>query len=87
MTNSSLEPTIFERCQSESRILISLDLDFANLRAYPPNQHSGIVVIRTRSQEKPALVSLIRRLTLALEKRTPEHELWIVEQDRIRFRG
>ena len=47
------DPRVFERCQIDVRILVTLDLDFSNIQAYPPGEHAGIVVIRTR--HKPNL--------------------------------
>ena len=77
---------LFEQCSIESRVLMTLDLDFANIRAYPPKSHSGIVVFRTKSQDKQTLIELLQRLIHALEQRTPEGQLWIVEHDRLRYR-
>ena len=30
-------------CQREDRVLFSLDLDFADIRRYPPGEYSGVV--------------------------------------------
>jgi predicted nuclease of predicted toxin-antitoxin system len=38
---------------SEKRILITFDLDFSDIRKYPPGTHSGIVVLRTHNQDIP----------------------------------
>jgi predicted nuclease of predicted toxin-antitoxin system len=78
--------TIAARAHSEDRILLTLDLDFANIRAYPPDQHSGIVVLRLKRQDAPTVVAYVRRLAAILHQRSPAGELWIVEPDRIRFR-
>jgi len=51
-----------ERWREEDRVLMTLDLDFANVQAYPPKSHPGIVVFRSKSQEKPTLVALLKRL-------------------------
>lgn len=40
---------LIETCQREGRVLFSLDLDFADIRAYPPEAWSGIVVLRAGS--------------------------------------
>ena len=40
------EPIIAARCQAEERVLFTLDLDFGDIRAYPPSQYVGIVVLR-----------------------------------------
>jgi predicted nuclease of predicted toxin-antitoxin system len=73
-------------CRAESRVLVTLDLDFANVQAYPPKSHSGIVVFRSNSQEKPTLIALLKRLIPVLKQRSPKNQLWIVEADRIRYR-
>ncbi|MBM3738058.1 MAG: hypothetical protein FJW39_19930 [Acidobacteria bacterium] len=72
--------------RSEGRVLITLDLDFANIRAYPPEDYAGLIVLRLGRQDKENALALIRRTTLALGHRSPAGELWIVQPDRIRFR-
>ena len=80
------DSVLFERCRAEGRVLVTLDLDFANVRSYPPGAHSGIVVVRSNSQDKPRLIAILKRILPVLGRRSPEHELWIVEPDRIRYR-
>lgn len=48
---------IAEAARRESRMLLALDLGFADVRAYPPGSHPGIVVFRPPS---PSLRSIIR---------------------------
>jgi hypothetical protein len=67
-------------------VLVTLDLDFANIQAYPPDRHAGIIVLRPNRQDKPAVVALLRRIVAVLQQRSPVGELWIVQHDRIRFR-
>jgi len=76
---------VFEVCCRERRILVTLDLDFANVRAYAPGTHPGIIVIRSRSQDEPTLKALVGRVVPELE-RMGAGELWIVEPGRIRIR-
>jgi len=80
------DAVLFDRCRAESRVLVTLDLDFANVQGYPPGSHSGIVVFRSKSQDKPTLISLLKRTLPVLLRRSPERQLWIVEPDRIRYR-
>jgi predicted nuclease of predicted toxin-antitoxin system len=77
---------LFERCQAEGRILLTLDLDFGNVQAYPPRSHSGVVVFRSNTQDKPTLIALRKRLLPVFKNRSPKQQLWIVEHDRIRYR-
>ena len=80
------DSVLSERCRAEDRVLMTLDLDFANVQAYPPKSHPGIVVFRSKFQVKPTLVALLKRLVPALLQSSPKHQLWIVEPDRIRYR-
>lgn len=77
---------LYKRCQAEDRILVTLDLDFANVHAYPPKSHCGIIVFRSNTQDKATLISLLTRMLPVLTQRSPRRQLWIVEQDRIRYR-
>jgi predicted nuclease of predicted toxin-antitoxin system len=80
------DSALFKRCQTEDRILLTLDLDFSNVQAYPPKFHSGVVVFRSRAQDKLTLIALLKRLLPLFRDRSPKQQLWIVEHDRVRYR-
>jgi predicted nuclease of predicted toxin-antitoxin system len=80
------DETVLHRSQAENRVLMTLDLDFSNIRAYPSGNLQGMIVLRPRTQDKLALISLLRRLMVVLGDQSPKGQLWIVEPDRIRFR-
>lgn len=80
------DPKIFEVCQDEERILVSLDVGFANLRSYPPASASGILVLRLARQDKLYVIDVMQKLLPLLEKESPAKQLWIVEDDRVRIR-
>ena len=84
--NGAEDAILAEAVQRGRRILLTLDLDFSNIKAYPPEQYNGIVVLRPGPQDKPTVLTLVTRLVGALRQRVPERELWIVEPGRIRFR-
>ena len=84
--SGSDDETVVARSRTGDRILVTLDLDFANIRAYPPGAHSGIIVLRLKRQDKTTVLSYVRRLATALATRSPHGELWIVDGNRIRFR-
>ncbi len=74
-------------CRTEDRVLFTLDLDFADIRAYPPVEYAGIVVLRpTRPGRDEVLTLLTRALRVLAHEWTPS-QLWIVEPSRIRTRG
>ena len=74
------------RGRAGGRVLVTLDLGFSDIRSYPPREYSGIVVVRSKAQDKITLLSMLRRLILVLRERSPDRQLWIVEPDRIRYR-
>jgi predicted nuclease of predicted toxin-antitoxin system len=80
------DSAIAVKSRSEGRVLLTLDLDFANIRAYPPAEYAGIIVLRPKRQDKHSVLALVHRVALILANRAPAGELWIVEPDRIRFR-
>lgn len=49
------DSVLSERCRTEDRVLMTLDLDFANVQACPPKSHPGIVVFRPEVQEARVL--------------------------------
>jgi predicted nuclease of predicted toxin-antitoxin system len=80
------DQSIAHRLRSESRTLLTLDLDFANIQAYPPGDYHGIIVLRLKTQGKTTVLKYVRSVAALLTTRTPHGELWIVERDRVRFR-
>jgi len=79
--------TVAQLVQSEGRILVTLDLDFANIRTYQPSDYRGIVVLRPRNSSADEVLRLLTRLIVAVERETLDGRLWIVDEQRIRVRG
>ena len=77
---------LFEIVQAEQRILITLDLDFSDIRNYPPASHAGIIVLRSKSQDVSSLIMIIKRLIPVLSHESLEHRLWIVDDEKLRIR-
>lgn len=74
-------------CQKESRILLTLDLDFSDIRSYPPHAFPGIVVLRPHRQDKLQLIELLKSLIPLFSIEQVEHRLWIVDESGVRIRG
>jgi len=81
------DPGVAEICRSEGRVLVSLDADFADVRAYPPQDYPGILVIRLKRQDKDSILAVVPRILRMLQLETIEHHLWIVTGERVRIRG
>jgi predicted nuclease of predicted toxin-antitoxin system len=74
-------------CRVEGRVLFTLDLDFADIGAYPLTDYVGIVVLRPPVPSRRLVLHMLARVLPVLASQWAEHQLWIVEPDRVRIRG
>ncbi len=74
-------------CQREGRAVVTLDLDFADIRTFPPREYAGIIVLRLTRLDKPRVLSVLRRLLSVLEREPLAGKLWIVEEASVRVRA
>jgi predicted nuclease of predicted toxin-antitoxin system len=77
---------VIDVCRHEGRALITLDLDFSNILAYPPANFTGIIVLRLNDQAHVTVESAIQRVLDLLGQEPIAGLLWIVEERRIRIR-
>ncbi len=76
---------LYEICCAEERCLVTLDLGFAEVTRFPPDQAAGIVIIRVpRNPSLALLEKLVRQFLQLLEQMSVEGKLWIVETGRVR---
>ena len=81
------DTSIADAIQREARTLITLDTDFADIRAYPPQDYSGLIVLRLKQHDKSSVLRIMTRLTGMFEKEPLDHRLWIVEAEKVRIRS
>lgn len=80
------DPRVMEVCREEGRALVTLDVDFADIRTYPPQEYSGIIVLRLRQLDIATIRTTVTRLVPLLESRPVSKSLWIVDHHKVRFR-
>lgn len=80
------DPRIASVCIAEQRALVTLDLDFADIRAYPPGDYPGIVVLRPRTQAKQYVMALMTQLVPLLSAEPLAGNLWILQENGLRIR-
>lgn len=79
---------IAQRARQTGAALVTRDLDFSDIRRYPPDQHAGIVVLRLPDHATAAEIVIVLSRFLA-ERRFVENlssRLAIVDENRVRFR-
>lgn len=80
------DETVFAVVAEESRTLITLDRDFAQVLRFPPQRSAGIVVLELRGRASlPLLLDRLRALLVNLRSHSVGGRLWIVEPGRIRM--
>ena len=80
------DQSIAQAVRQEWRVLITLDLDFADIRRYPPSVYHGIVVLRLARQDRDSVLAMIPRLLELLRSEPIAQRLWIVDESRTRIR-
>jgi len=56
------DPRIWARVCDEGRFFITLDLDFADIRAFKPGSHPGILLLRTQSRSSAGVLHVLKRV-------------------------
>jgi predicted nuclease of predicted toxin-antitoxin system len=74
-------------CPQEDRVLVTLDRDFADIRAYPPADYPGLIVLRLRNQSRPHVLSVMAHVVDLLKHEPVAGRLWIVSEAGARIRG
>ncbi len=80
------DPLILRTAHRESRVLMTFDLDFADIRVYPPGSHAGVVVFRLRDQRWRTLRQPAQRLLEETDLESLRGSLAIVDAARVRYR-
>ena len=64
------DAALWARVTEEDRLFITLDLDFSDIRRFPPGTHPGILLLRPRNASREAVRTVLRRVlrTYALEE-------------------
>ncbi len=80
------DSAVVSACLAEERVLFTQDLDFADIRAYPPADYPGLVVFRLADPGRDGLLKVGAVLLETLARSSPKGQLWIVEDTRVRIR-
>jgi len=73
-------------CVKEKLTMVTLDTDFADIRAYQPDRFCGIIIMRLNRQDKFHVIEVFQHVMRLFPTEPVEQHLWLVEEDRIRIR-
>lgn len=80
------DDAVLQACLAEGRILVMLDLDFADIRAYPPGAYPGIWVLRPPKQTFRAIETLVLAGVRLAATEPVQGRLWVIDEQRVRIR-
>jgi predicted nuclease of predicted toxin-antitoxin system len=80
------DDVVLAAATQEQRAFLTLDKDFADIRAYPPADYAGIVVLRAGDQSAANIRALVSRLLPLIQAGGLTGKLWIVDTRRVRVR-
>jgi len=75
---------IVATCEKESRVLISLDLDMANIVKFPLKNSPGRIVLRPKNQGRARTLVLLKKVLPHLDQKKIRGVLWVVDEEKIR---
>jgi predicted nuclease of predicted toxin-antitoxin system len=74
-------------CKAEGRAVVTLDLDFSDIRVYPPSDYAGIIVLRPSVQTITNIRRLVAQVIALFPTEPLAGHLWIVDEGQIRIRA
>lgn len=78
---------LVEQCKLENRVIVTVDMGFADIRNYKPKDYPGIIILRVRDQNRQSVVACFKKVLPALAGVPLTGLLWVVDERRIRLRG
>jgi predicted nuclease of predicted toxin-antitoxin system len=73
------DAVVYRTCSDEGRVLVTLDLDFANPFVFDPRPTAGIIVLRLPKMHGPSdVAAMLDQLVIVASDRDVEGALWIV---------
>ncbi len=78
-----VDPVLGQHCANEGRAIVTLDLDFADIRAFPPATTPEIIVLRVHDQSRPTVLRVMAQVIELLRTEAVAGRLWIVVAGRL----
>jgi len=77
---------VWQEVCREQRFFITLDLDFSDVRRFPPGTHPGILLLRSRSRSQRAILELLARITIEYPLESLQGCLIVADEIQTRIR-
>ena len=82
--SGAADEAVFAACRVAGRVLVTLDLDFANPFRFPPADTEGVIVVRPPRPVLSAIRATLAGILPLIKSQPVKGQLWIAEPGRIR---
>jgi predicted nuclease of predicted toxin-antitoxin system len=86
IATDSHDSTVIALAQQIDAVLVTVDLDFANIFDYPPPNYAGIIVLRYEVEDEQGVMTTLRQALSDLKRDDLRGALVIIEARRYRVR-
>jgi predicted nuclease of predicted toxin-antitoxin system len=80
------DPDLWAKVVAEGRFLITLDLDFSDIRRFRPGSHPGILLVRAGNNSRTAVLNVLRRVLAEHPLESLQGCLAVADRDITRIR-
>lgn len=77
---------LIDICKAEDRWLVTFDVGFGDIRAHPPGQHAGVLLLRLRDQQPSVTLDILRRVLAELDFEVVDGAPVIATDEDVRIR-
>ena len=84
---TSVDADVVAKAQELDAVLLTVDLDFANIIDYPPEEYGGLIVMRYDMVAEAEVMNTLKNVLETLYRDDLRKALVIVEPDRYRIRN
>jgi len=81
------DPAVLKAATLHDRILFTLDTDFLDLKAYPPNSHCGVIVFRPPRHGASSVAKFVMSFVRSTDLEKYYRRTTVVERTRARIIG
>lgn len=87
LTTDASDQQILALAKRINAVVLTIDMDFANILTYPPPHYDGIIVLRYQLVDQDQLDTMLEYMLAEEYPHGIRHKLIIVTRDRYRVRG
>lgn len=80
------DPVIFAKAQEMSAVLLTRDMEFGDIRRFPPSMHHGIIVLKMTYQASNEVHTVLKKLLAETKEEEFEGTLFTVDRKKWRKR-